>query len=278
MRVYISVDAEGITGIYKLSQVIPGNNEYGFARKMMIGDVNAAVRGAFNAGATEVIINDAHNQGDNLLLDQLDPRVKLISGTDRPFSMMEGIDRGFDAALLIGYHLRKGKKGVINHTYFYSHMVEARINKKPVSEYELNGLIAGHYNIPVVFISGDNLLVKDAEENIPGVYSTVTKEAIGVASALCLPPETTWKSIEQNVEKALVNFKKDNIKPMKVESEKIELEVVFANTGYATHASWFPGFELVDDRTIRYVADNYLEMFKAFIAGIYLSTTFKETV
>ena len=112
MKVYISMDAEGISGIFKLGQVMSSDKEYEFARRMMANDVNAAVRGAFNAGAEQVVVNDAHNNGDNLLIDQLDERVDLISGALRPLGMAEGAELGFDAAFLIGYHRRKGGKGV----------------------------------------------------------------------------------------------------------------------------------------------------------------------
>lgn len=275
MRVYISVDAEGISGIVKLSQVIPASADYSFCRSMMINDVNAAIRGAFNAGATEVIINDAHHKGDNIQIDKLDSRAKLISGTDRPLIMMQGIDMGFDAALLIGYHSSKGNKGVISHTYFYS-IIEVTINKVPVSEYEINGLLAGYFKIPVVFISGDNELVKDARKNIPGVYSTVTKEAIGTASALCYHPDITKKSIEENVEKALRNYKNDNIKPMTTGTDKIELEIQFPTTGHADYASGISGFELVKPNRVKFVANNYMDMFKAFYSALLMSKSFND--
>ena len=126
MRVYISMDAEGISGIYKLGQVMPSNKEYDYARKLMAGDINAAVAGAFDAGAEEVFVNDAHNGGDNLHITDLDERMILCSGTDRPLTMAEGCQGEYDCALLIGYHTRKGSKGVISHSYAYGSMIELR--------------------------------------------------------------------------------------------------------------------------------------------------------
>lgn len=275
MRVYISVDAEGISGIFKLSQTVPGQPDYGFCRSMMINDVNAAIRGAFNAGATEVVVNDAHNLGDNIQIDKMDSRAKLISGTDRPLSMMEGIDRGFDAVLMVGYHSSKGDKGVISHTYFYN-LVEATINKVPVGEYQINGLLAGYFNTPLVFISGDHELVNHAVKNVPGIYSTITKEAIGGHSAMCYHPDVTQKSIEENVEKALRNYKKDNIKPLTLGTDKIELEIQFPTIGNAGYASDIPGFELIKPNRVRLVADNYLDMFKSFYNAIRLAASFSE--
>lgn len=278
MRVYISVDAEGISGIIKLSQVVPGNQDYSYFRKMMAGDVNAAIKAAFNAGATEVVVNDAHNCGDNLLIDQIDKRAKLISGFDRPNGMMEGIDKGFEAALFVGYHSRKGNKGVISHTCYYSSIIEVKINKKPVAEYEINGLFAGYFNVPVVFISGDDVLIKDAKENVQGIYTTVTKEAIGHSSALCYHPEITHSSIEENVEKALKNLTIDNIKPMILAADRIELEIKFANSSYAEYASWIPGFELIEPSTVKFIANNYMETYKGFITAITIASAYRENI
>lgn len=143
MKVYISMDAEGISGIYKLAQVMPGNSEYDYARKLMACDINAAAAGAFDAGADAVFVNDAHNNGDNLRITDLDERVVLCSGADRPYTMAEGAQKRFDAALLIGYHARKGSKGVISHSYAYGSMVEMKLNGKIISEYELIGHMIG---------------------------------------------------------------------------------------------------------------------------------------
>lgn len=214
MKVYMSVDAEGISGIVKLSQVSPGDPSYDFARRMMVNDVNAAIRGAARAGATEVVVNDAHNTGDNMYIDQLDCRAKLISGSDKPMVMMQGISGDFDAAFLVGYHTRKGAKGVIAHSWSYGSMVELRINRKPIGEFELNGLMAGHFDVPVVFTSGDDQLAASAKSVVKGIQTTVTKEAVGNGSALCYHPQLTTKAIEEAAYQGVLHRK--DIKPMKV--------------------------------------------------------------
>lgn len=274
MRVYMSVDAEGISGIIKLAQVLPGDPSYDFARRMMVNDVNAAIRGAANAGATEIIVNDAHNSGDNIFIDQLDSRAKLISGSDRPLVMMEGISRGFDAAFLIGYHTRKGTKGVISHSWSYGSMVEISINNKPIGEFELNGLLAGHFNVPVVFVSGDNELVASAEAVVSGIHATITKEAISGGSALCYHPAVTAKAIEETSCRALQQ--RDQIKPMKLEGNAIELEIQFASYGAARYAATLDGFEIVNDARVRYVGSDYLDVYLKFVAASAISSSFKD--
>lgn len=272
MRVYISIDAEGCSGIYKLAQVMPENPDYEFCRRMMEGDANAAVRGAFNAGASKVILNDAHNLGDNLRLEKLDPRVTLISGNDRPLSMMEGISSDFDAALLVGYHSRKGEKGVISHTYYYSSMYEVRINGFPVGEAEINGFLAGHFGVPLVFLSGDQYVTHNIGGKVPGIHTVATKRAIGCGAAECLHPEVTQKKIEDEVQKALLDLK--NIKPMA--APPYTLEVQFLTPGHASFASLLPGAQRPSPATVRFEADDYGVLYNAFLCFITLAAGFRE--
>lgn len=275
MKVYISMDAEGISGIYKLSQVMPTDKEYEFARRMMANDINAAVEGAFNAGATEVIVNDAHNSGDNLLIDQLDSRIKLISGNDRPLTMAQGAEHCADAALLIGYHRRKGAKGVISHSYAYGSMVEVKINGKLASEHDIVGLAIGHFGTPVVFLSGDDLVTEDAKISVPGIYTVVTKECIGNGSAMCYHPKMTYKMISETVEKAIKNFKSDGIKPMNA-GKYINFDVKYSAESQARLAMGAPRTTRLSENEVRYSGDNYLDVYKAFITGTALAGGFRD--
>ena len=274
MRVYISIDAEGCSGIYKLAQVTPENPDYEFCRRMMEGDANAAARGAFAAGATEVVVNDAHNLGDNLRIDKLDSRVKLISGNDRPFSMMEGIAADFDAAMLLGYHSRKGERGVISHTYYYSSMYEVRINGQPVGEAEINGLLAGHFGVPLVFLSGDQCVTENISSKVPGIRTVSTKRAIGCGAAECLHPDVTRKAIEEEVYKALFGLKDSRVKPMA--QAPYTLEVQFLTPGHASYASLLPNSQRPAPSTVRFEAENYEALFNAFLCLITLAAGFRE--
>ena len=275
MKIYISMDGEGISGIYKLSQVISSDKEYGFARRMMANDINAAVEGAFNGGATEVIVNDAHNYGDNLLIDQLDSRVKLISGADRPLTMAQGAERGADAALLIGYHRRKGAKGVISHSYAYGSMVEIRINGKLASEHDLVGMAIGYFGTPVIFLSGDDLVTGDIKESVPGIYTVVTKECIGNGSALCYHPDQTYKMISKTVEEAVKSYKTKDIKPMSA-GNHINLDVRFSAESQARLAMGASNAERLSENEVRYSGSDYLEVYKSFVVGSALAGGFRD--
>lgn len=275
MRVYISMDAEGISGIYKLGQVMPSHKEFAWAQTMMANDINAAAAGAFAAGATQVIVNDAHNAGNNLLIDQLDERIDLISGNIRPLSMAQGAELGCDAALLIGYHKRKGGKGVISHSYAYGSMVEMRINGKLASEHDLVGLCIGAYGIPVVFLSGDNLVIEDAKKSIPGLYTVETKVAISNNAALCHHPKRNAGAIARTVEQALRNYKKDGVKPMKIEGE-IRLDVRYSAEIQAELAMKAPQTVRLDEVTVRYQGEEYLGVYDAFLTGTTLAGGFRD--
>ena len=275
MRVYISMDEEGISGIYKLGQVMPSHKEFEWAQKMMANDINAAVEGAYRAGAEQVIVNDAHNAGNNLLIDQLDERVDLISGGIRPLQMAQGAELGCDAALLIGYHRRKGAKGVISHSYAYGTMVEMRLNGKLISEHDLIGMCIGAYGIPVVFLSGDNLVIEDAKESIPGIYTVETKVAISNNAALCHHPKRNAKAITETVEKALRNYKKDGIKPMHIDGP-IQLDVRYSAEVQAEMAMKAPNTVRLDENTVRYQGEDYLTVYNAFMTGTPLAGLFRD--
>ena len=273
MKVYISMDAEGISGIFKLAQVMPGHPEYDYARKLMAGDVNAAVAGAFDAGAETVFVNDAHNSGDNLHITDLDERAVLCSGADRPFTMAEGAQKGFDAALLIGYHTRKGSKGVISHSYAYGSMVEMRLNDKIISEYELIGYMIGYYGTPVVFISGDDIVTADAKENVPGIHAVAVKECVSNGAASCIHPNVTARMIRGEVKKALSNLAEEGIKPMTVEGP-VRIDVRYTAEAQAWKAMMVPNTERIGETTVRYHGKDYKEAYLAFVAGTVLAGSF----
>ncbi|MDR3280328.1 MAG: M55 family metallopeptidase [Synergistaceae bacterium] len=274
MRVFMSVDAEGCTGIFKLSQVMPGNPDYEFCRRMMEGDSNAAIRGAFKGGAVDVLVNDAHNNGDNIRIEHLDPRVRLISGSVKPLSMMEGISGAFDAVILLGYHSRKSERGAIAHSYSYSNIFEARINGKPVGEAEINAYLAGSFGVPVVFLSGDQYVTENIRSVIPGVRTVATKRAIGVAASECLHPEVTWKRIEDGVLAAISELKGDPVKPLS--GGPFTLELQFATTAHATLALRLPGSNIENSTTVRYKAEDYMSLYNGFLCMTALAASFDE--
>jgi len=262
MKVFMSVDMEGITGIVYSSQVMPGKEEYNHARKLMIGDANAAIEGAFEAGAEKVIVNDSHGTMTNLFLAKLDPRAHLISGSVKPLSMMQGVE-GCNAALFVGYHAKIGTlHGVLDHTYSGSTINRVRLNGVEVGEPEINAAVAGHFDVPVVFVSGGETVCQLVKESIgEWVEVAAVKLDLGRVSAECLHPQETHKIIKMGVKKALTNLAQ--AKPVKVDLPAT-VEVEFFTSQMADQAAVCPFTERVDARTIKVQGSTVLEGFRAF--------------
>jgi D-amino peptidase len=275
MRVFISIDAEGCSGIFKSAQVSAGHRDYEFCRRMMEGDANAAIRGAYNAGAIDVLVNDAHDNCDNIRIENLDPRVRLVSGSVKPLSMMEGISGAFDAVLLLGYHSQNAEYGSAAHTYS-PNMFEVSINGHPANEAQINGYLAGCFAVPVVFLSGDQYITEYMREIVPGIRTVATKRAIGCAAAECLHPDVTRKRIEDGVRAALANLGNNPVKPMA--DAPYTLEIKFATTSHASLALRLPGSNLTKPTTVRYKAGDYMSIYNAFLCMAALSANFEDRV
>lgn len=275
MRVLISVDAEGITGIHKLMQVLPEGKDYGLLCKMMAHDVNAAIEGACKAGATEVIVNDCHSHGDNIVITDLDPRAILYSGFHKPLWMAGGAEKGVDALMLVGYHSRKGARGTISHTIYYNAVWEATVNGVPFGEGDFVAHAAGYLGIPTVLVTGDNYVTSYAKEHMPGVHTVAVKEAVTSCAALMLHPDKTGPMIEAEAKLAMEDLK--NIAPLKLEGP-LKLEITFANATQADLACRIKGFQVSEERDnkVVYTADDYMEMYEAFTNAINLAGTFND--
>ena len=204
MKIFISVDMEGITGVVHSDQVRPEKEEYKQARELMVGDANAAIEGALEAGAEDIVVNDSHGKMANIFLSQLNPRAHLISGYDKPLLMMQGVE-GCNAALFIGYHAKIGTlRAVLDHTYFSSTVDRVTLNGTEVGEPEINAALGGHFDVPVVFLSGDEAVCYDAKSFIGDWLETAAvKKAVGRTAAECLHPEKSYQLIRTGVKKAL---------------------------------------------------------------------------
>jgi D-amino peptidase len=178
LRVYISVDMEGISGVNSENQTSAAGAEYGRARKLMVEDANAAIRGAFEGGATDVLVNDSHGSQRNLLPEDLDPRARLISHSFKRYGMMEGLDSTFDAVVFVGYHAKAGSpRGIFAHTGS-GVLADLRVNGRSVGEGGMNALLAQWYGVPVVVVTGDDVAVEEQRETAPAVRGVVVKRAI----------------------------------------------------------------------------------------------------
>ncbi len=251
VKVYISADLEGVAGVVDNTQASPTGRDYALGRRLMIAEVNAAIAAAFEAGASEVIVNDSHWDQTNLEPDKLDPRARLITGAPKPYGMMQGLDDSFAAVMFIGYHPRGSTAdGVLDHTYS-SELKVVRLNGQEVGEYGLNAALAGHYGVPVIFISGDRAATEQAKEFIPGVEVAAVKQGIGRTAALTLPPEVARQLIADGVKRAMA--RRSEIKPVSLRSP-ITLEIELSNTRQADSCMMVPGMKRVSGRTVSYTA------------------------
>ena len=266
MRVYISVDMEGIAGVVHEQQTDPTDprhaSEYARSCRLMTGEANAAIGGAFSAGAASVCVNDSHWLMRNLIADELDERAELISGGPKPLSMVEGIDGGFEAALFIGYHGRAGTRAsVIDHTYT-DRVHEVRVNGEPMGELGLNAAMAGYFGVPVALVSGDNTLAAEARGLLgPGVETVVVKEAISRYAARCLAPGEARRRIGDGVGRALGRVHKPY-----TAGTPVTIETEFARSVHADMAELVPGSERTGGRTVRFRHDDYRAAFRAWRA------------
>jgi D-amino peptidase len=257
LKVYISVDMEGIAGIATAAQA--GGRDYEWARPLMLAETNAAVAGAFDAGATEVVVNDAHGSHTNLRADLLDRRATLITGSPKPYGMAEGLDASFDAVIFIGYHGHANQvDAVMGHTYSHA-LRHVRINGREVGEYGTAGMIAGHHRVPVVFASGDRAFAEEARRFFPGVEALAVKEGIGFNAAKTLHPEVARTRITAGVKAALA--RRGEIRPVAI-TTPITLEVELSATNFADYVMFVPGMERVDGATVRYRAPDALVAYR----------------
>jgi len=266
MRVYISVDMEGVAGVVHEDQTDPIDprhaGEYNRSRRLMTAEANAAVEGALAAGAERVLVNDSHWRMMNILAEELHPAAELLSGGPKAHSMVEGVELGFDAALFIGYHAMAGvSPAIIDHTYT-SLVHEARLNGRPVGELAINAALAGTYDVPVALVSGDQALAAEARDLLgPSVETVVVKHAVGRFAARSVAPAEACRRIREGAAAAL----RRSHTPWRL-AAPIRLEVDFTLTQMADMAELAPGSVRTAGRTVTFTHDDYREVFRAWRA------------
>lgn len=269
MKVYISIDMEGVSGIVNSEQTIPGGQGYELACKLMTEEANAAILGARAGGASEVVVNDSHNTMRNLLIDQLDPWADLISGSPKPNGMMEGLDDSFDVVFFVGYHARAGtENAILDHTYSGKVVAHVELNGRPVGEIGLNAALAGHYGVPVGLVTGDQAATDEARALLGANLKVVTaKRAVGHQAAICLHPEEVQSLIRQAADEALGAA----VAPVQME-EPVVLRVRLKSSLMADFASLIPGSRRLDGYTLEYAHNDYLTVYRVFRAMVKLAS------
>ncbi len=263
LKVFISVDMEGITGVVNVDDATRGGKDYDYFRQTMTREANAAIEGALAAGATEIIVRDSHGSALNLLPEMLNRNSKLLRDwSGGPMFMMESIDESYDAAIFIGYHARAGTtNAVLDHTSS-GNVTDVSINGISMPETGYNALMAGHYDVPVVFVAGDKAVCDQAEELLGTVETVAVKEGIG-AAALNLHPEVAREQIRAGVERALRNL--DDYEPYKLESPYTLVLTLKTEQNIYRGAALYPGAQRTGDWELTYVADDVMEIIRAYV-------------
>lgn len=258
LRVFISVDMEGIAGAVTPEQLGPGGFEYNRFREIATEETLAAMAGARAAGATHFVVADAHGNGQNLLIDRFPDDVEIIRSWPRPLHMVQGIDESFDAVFLIGYHSSAtNEEGVRAHTFSSANYAAVSLNGRDMSEGGMNAAIVGHFGVPVVLVTGDNVTVAEMEEILGDVEGVVVKEALGFHSARTLTPAAAQSRIREGAQRALERL--SDFQPHTLDGPPV-LELTFKNYRPAEVLAYLPIVERAGSRTIRYQAADMVEL------------------
>jgi len=280
MRVYVSVDIEGITGVVHRDMMMPGEHEYNRGRRLMMGDANAAIEGLVKAGATTIVVADGHGPMRNLLIEDLHPAAQLVTGTadGRDYCQLETADQQpFDAAVFVGYHaMARTYKAIAPHTIAGAAVSELRVNGRPHGETGLNAAVLGSLGIPVIMLTGDSTTCAEAKAFLGDDLATVAvKDAVGRNAALCRPPAATHPEITAAAERALSN--RANWRPYTPDAP-YNLEVDFVTMVQCDRASRTPGVERLTPMTIRVLGttpwEQYGNLWTALRASLYEPASF----
>jgi D-amino peptidase len=257
LKVLISVDMEGVAGVVTGEQLGPTGFEYGRFREFMTREAVAAVKAARAAGATEIVVADAHGNGQNLLIDQFPMNVRIIRSWPRRLGMVAGVDDNVDALIYIGYHAgTNNPAGVRAHTFSSANLTRVALNGTNVTEGSWNAAIAGHFNVPVVMMSGDDAAIAEVRKAIGNVEAVETKKSLGFHSASTLTPEASASLIGERVRAAL--GRRAEFKPYRV-TGPVTVDVSFKNYMPAEVLAYLPMFERTDSHSVRFRAKDMVE-------------------
>jgi len=262
MKIFIMTDLEGATGVAgNWSDFNPGGKEHETARRFLTGDVNAAIEGAFEAGAKEVIVLDGHGAALSIILEELDPRAQLIRG--RRLNELEGLDETFDLMFAVGAHAMAGTPdGLLTHTLSHVGIDNIWLNDQPVGEIGLWAALAGHYDVPLGLVTGDLAATREAERLLGKIFTVAVKEATSRFAAKCLHPKVTHKLIRDAARKTIENI--DEFAPYKPEIP-IELKVEYHNSERAERVSRRKKVVRVNGRTVLARGDNMPEIYSLLL-------------
>ncbi|MBO1004656.1 M55 family metallopeptidase [Pseudogracilibacillus auburnensis] len=273
MKLYTSVDMEGITGLPDQTFIDSSMHNYERARKIMTDEINVVVTEAFKNGCKEVLVNDSHSKMNNILIDQLHEDAQLITGSVKPLSMIQGLEDSFDGAMFIGYHARAGQFGVMSHSMIHA-VRNFYINDQPIGEMGFNAYVAGYFGVPLLMVAGDDQAAKEAEALVPNITTATVKQTISRSCVKSLSPKKAHALLAEKVKDALAN--RDKVDPL-IPPKDPTLKIEFNNYGQAEWASLMPGTKLEEGTTVVcFEAKDIIEAYKAMLVMTELAmhTTF----
>jgi D-amino peptidase len=269
MKVFLSTDMEGTAGVVDWSQVRGPATEYEYYRAQLQAEVNAAIDGALEAGATEFLVNDSHSTMQNLRPDELHGDAAYLSGKHKPRYMMEGLDDTFDAAFFVSYHgSASAAEAVLPHTYNPRAIAEVRVGGVLAGEAGVNALAALAYGVPVVLITGDRVTIEEAQPFCPGIESVVVKDSISHNAALSIHPRRARELIKAGAARAIANVKAGNFT---LPARAGEVSIRYHNRAFADLAESLRFVERESERVVVISNDQPEVLYRTFIAAVFLS-------
>ncbi len=263
MKILVSADMEGATGVTWPADVEPGTEQWQRCRAMFTSDVSGAIAGFFDGGADEVLVNEAHATMRNLLLEELDVRASMLTGRHKDLTMVEGVQHGdVDGVAFVGYHTGAGTDGVLAHTYLPNSITGVWVNGHPASEGYLNAMVAAEYGVPVVLVTGDDRTCTDAMSYAPRAQTVAVKNYVSRFAAVCRPPSRTFADLRGGAKAATALAVRHE--PVRGGPFTVEIEVDAAQL--TTNACMVPTVDRRSERRVAYVAATAYEMIRCFKA------------
>jgi D-amino peptidase len=275
MKVFISCDMEGVAGIVDWEQCRPGGSAYAEGCELLLGEVNAAITGAIDGGATDILVNDSHGLMANLAPQRLAGNASYLSGRHKPLYMMQGLDPSFDAAFFVGYHGSMGSNGVLSHSYNPRAVGAVRVNGAAAGESAINALVALHHGVPIALVTGDQVTIEESRGVVPKARGVVVKESVSRFAAVSVHPERARSLIAEGARQAVHDVAAGTA-PLPGISLPARLEVDWLTTDMAEMATWVRGFARTAPRTSECVDDDALRLYRSFVAAIALTRSIVE--
>ena len=274
MKVFLSTDMEGTAGVVDWEQCVGNGPEAAAGRRLLLAEVNAAIEGAVAGGASEIVVNDSHSTMRNLPAGELAGGASYISGSHKPLYMMQGLDGSFGAILFVSYHGSVGAPAGLSHTYNPRAVAEARLGGHVTGEAGINALVAAHYGVPVVLVTGDRCACEETAALIPGVHCAIVKEHVSRLAAHSLHPDRACALIRERAQEAVAGAASAGPPPL----ASAVLEISVRTTDIAEAATWVRGVEQIGPRELRFTGPDPLSVYRSFCAAILLTRTVAEVM